>query len=620
MKGSTKTPRVTPAARIKEFAKEPLTVRNKKLFCSACSTPLATKKSVLKAHFAAKFHILGTKTLLADKKIQADIADVFKEVEVAREGVVCVTPEVKNFRLATLEILMGNGIALAKLDNKERGLKHALEMGGYQLPGRRGMSELIPVCQALQRKRVHRAITGEDVSVIFDGTTHVGEALCIVVRHVDADLNVIQLLIRFDYFFMPVLNLLLIRFALLEQSCDSQRLSRALVDELQTRYQVGRVLAFMRDRCSVNTKAIRNLRFLYEDALDIGCFSHTLDNVGKRIMIPTVRKFMNSWNGIFKNSIVANLRWKKLNGRVKKKYSSTRWWSWFECILQVVESWGDVCVYLTTNTDICEQSVQSCIEIADGGAMQETLMLELAATSDIGKPLVQATYLLEGDGPLVFRAFTVIETVSNHLKLLQFSSVNQYLRAQHGSHTAAAAAHQASQARACAQPAVEYFQSKFGEGGDLWGTLSAFKAARYCDPGKVVSLAPTLEMLKELKAFPFIDDDHIAGLAKELPAYLAQADGVCATCNVLQWWQLRKEVLPAWHHVVRLITFVSPSSAAAERVFSHFQQSFTDVQDALLEDAIETTLMIQYNNRGAAGRAFGQVVTSNSSTNDTVEQ
>ena len=44
----------------------------------------------------------------------------------------------------------------------------------------------------------------------------------------------------------------------------------------------------------------------------------------------------------------------------------------------------------------------------------------------------------------------------------------------------------------------------------------------------------------------------------------------------------------------KLILLVQPSSAAAERVFSLLQNSFTQRQFSL-EDYIETSIMLQYN-------------------------
>jgi hypothetical protein len=51
---------------------------------------------------------------------------------------------------------------------------------------------------------------------------------------------------------------------------------------------------------------------------------------------------------------------------------------------------------------------------------------------------------------------------------------------------------------------------------------------------------------------------------------------------------------------LRLLLYVVPPSAASERVFSLFQNAFTDAQESILEDKLECTLFRQYN--GRAGR------------------
>ena len=46
-----------------------------------------------------------------------------------------------------------------------------------------------------------------------------------------------------------------------------------------------------------------------------------------------------------------------------------------------------------------------------------------------------------------------------------------------------------------------------------------------------------------------------------------------------------------------MLLLVQPSSAAAERAFSILSNSFTDTQRSSLEDYIEISIMIQYNNK-----------------------
>jgi len=54
----------------------------------------------------------------------------------------------------------------------------------------------------------------------------------------------------------------------------------------------------------------------------------------------------------------------------------------------------------------------------------------------------------------------------------------------------------------------------------------------------------------------------------ELPGYLEQTRDVPADIDVLHWWRMDKNDLPGWSAAARVVLSLSPSSAAAERVFS----------------------------------------------------
>ena len=41
------------------------------------------------------------------------------------------------------------------------------------------------------------------------------------------------------------------------------------------------IVAAMRDRAFVNDVVMRTIKVVYNQLLDVGCFSHTLDHVGK---------------------------------------------------------------------------------------------------------------------------------------------------------------------------------------------------------------------------------------------------------------------------------------------------------------------------------------------------
>ena len=82
-------------------------------------------------------------------------------------------------------------------------------------------------------------IKGKSVSVIFDGTTRLGEALAIVVRFVsDSD----------DW----KIEQRLIRLQLLTKSMTGEEIAREIINTLSVEYgiSIDRVLATMRDRAS----------------------------------------------------------------------------------------------------------------------------------------------------------------------------------------------------------------------------------------------------------------------------------------------------------------------------------------------------------------------------------
>jgi hypothetical protein len=112
-------------------------------------------------------------------------------------------------------------------------------------------------------------------------------------------------------------------------------------------------------------------------------------------------------------------------------------------------------------------------------------------------------------------------------------------------------------------------------------------------------------MVRLLLEVPFVTQPMIDGCTTELPAYIAAATGVASDCDPAEWWRRHKKALPHWFAMARHCFHLCPSSAAAERVFSLMKATFGDQQDMALEDGMETTLMVQYNDRSSLG--FGRV-------------
>ena len=91
------------------------------------------------------------------------------------------------------------------------------------------------------------------------------------------------------------------RFQRVKSSVNGDELARIIIEVLNGKLNVpqGFVLAAMRDRVPVNTKALQTVSVLYPEMLDVGCISRFLDRVGTKCNIPVLKQFLTTWNLIF---------------------------------------------------------------------------------------------------------------------------------------------------------------------------------------------------------------------------------------------------------------------------------------------------------------------------------
>jgi len=127
-----------------------------------------------------------------------------------------------------------------------------------------------------------------------------------------------------------------------------------VINLLSTKFGIGpnRLISAMRDRASANNVAIRTIKVVYSNVLDVGCFSHTLDLVGNYFKLPNLTEFLNSWLLLFSHSVKCKFLWQEHTGKRMATYSQTRWWSKWEIIQQILVQFGDVKSFLQKNTDI----------------------------------------------------------------------------------------------------------------------------------------------------------------------------------------------------------------------------------------------------------------------------
>ena len=144
------------------------------------------------------------------------------------------------------------------------------------------------------------------------------------------------------------------RLEFLAKSLIGEEVARELINMLSVQYEIESkyLLGAMRDGASVKNVAMQVVNIEYPDALDIRCFSHTLDLIGKKYSTPVLSDFCMLWLSFFPHSPKTKMLWKEQTGRAMPKFSKTRWWNRWEVLLHIMLFFGDVEPFLTKNSDI----------------------------------------------------------------------------------------------------------------------------------------------------------------------------------------------------------------------------------------------------------------------------
>ena len=380
-------PKVSAWDRMNEFKDQCLTTDtvSGNLRCDACRETLSKKKSSIKKHVASVKHIKALENIKKSKKKDQNIKDLLAKTSGGARGYT-LPEDMRLYRYELVEALLKAGIPLSKVDS----LRPFLEKYGHCLTTRSHLAEFIPTIHQKEIDFVKSEIAANSAfSVIFDGSTRLGEALAIVVRFIDKDWNIQQRLLKLE---------------VLAKSMNGEELAQRLIQCLAVEYKIqpNQLLAAMRDGASVNEAGLRQVMFFFPNIFNVICFSHTIDNVGKHFEFSVLDTFSRCWNTMFSLSPAARLLWKTRTGTAMRLHSKTRWWSKWEVLNQVMEFFGDVEPFLRENDNLSPVCRASLLEIFDDPVTARDLAIELAAMIDAGKHFVQATYYLEGDGPLVF--------------------------------------------------------------------------------------------------------------------------------------------------------------------------------------------------------------------------
>ena len=124
----------------------------------------------------------------------------------------------------------------------------------------------------------------------------------------------------------------LVHVDFLQKSLNVEESARHILSLLSVTLSVdsSSFIAAMRDGAGVNAAAMRTLKIMYPDVLDVRCISHTLDLVGDKFKAPNLSLFFTLWTSYFSHSSKLKALWKTQTDHSIAAYSQTRWWSRWE--------------------------------------------------------------------------------------------------------------------------------------------------------------------------------------------------------------------------------------------------------------------------------------------------
>ena len=213
------------------------------------------------------------------------------------------------------------------------------------------------------------------------------------------------------------------------------------------------------------------------------------------------------------------------------------------------------------------------------------LLVELAAVVDADKPMVESTYILEGDGALAWNSYQLLifmQNSDNVVNLPNLTAVSWHISG--GKPVVAQQCYQYGVA--AVQSGWDYFPQTVM--GTLNGQVEIFKVVRLFSPHQTCYLRPVANDIDAIAAISFLNNAAVTrDLKNEPPEYLVKADGIAPDVDPVGWWKNNADELPFWSAAAKLSLLLQPSSVSSERVFSILTTRFGHLQDLVLQDYTE---------------------------------
>ena len=442
-------------------------------------------------------------------------------------------------------------------------------------------------------------------------------------------------------------------------------MSSLIMDVIDNQLRHDRFLVhvFVRDGVSINGLAISRLlggemvnpnnpRQIiqvpphYPRAIDIKCYSHTADlcaadckergrTVG-RLKGPNLRIFENHLNSLFSGSSKApKNQWAQEMGSAFPSHSATRWWSIEEVHEYTLEHMYVTENRLVTLTDFVKAHYQNddftgvhmtylynTLVSKIGEEVNPTyeesnfahLIVELAVSVDVSKPIRELTYILEGDSCISLIVTDVVNRANlylqDHWHTMDFVNVRRAIalnveaNVRPNGYDAIDSIEQAwiQYCKDTSERCINYFTNEIINH-PASGTM---QAAALANPDYMrrfpKSAAETREIIQPLVG-RLITAAHLDNMIRELTDYKLQCTADWSVLEysdqlqkIISFWSLIRK-LPAWRKFAHLCYLLQVSSASVERAFSLLKYIYGDQETTCKQDLIEGKLMLRYNRR-----------------------
>ena len=286
------------------------------LFCECCSEEVNTRTDVIDKHVRSNKHRTNAE---AQKRaagraffINKALASAQANCQVATGAhETGVSEDVVKARLALLEGALLAGIEVNKIDalrgTWEKATKTPLTSASH-------LRELIPIVHKAHVAEVREFVNGKLVALAIDAASRDGECFAVTARTVNAET------------FVPETCLIAVR--VYAASFNGAQLAKEMSKiTFEMGIAPGDIVVAIRDRARYGKVAMDVLRQIWDNALDMECFAHTLNHVGEQLKHPNLDPLLQALSYMWSVSTKARFMWKQLTGRMPPTASETRWWS-----------------------------------------------------------------------------------------------------------------------------------------------------------------------------------------------------------------------------------------------------------------------------------------------------